>query len=106
MMDTLSIGNGPGVIIMFILTLTSGVIAYLAKRNEASRDRSIEKLKFRCHDIEIANNLQEVTIAKLASKLWSDDKLTNTVREAVRSEMLDWQNRLWEKGIIQKPKKE
>lgn len=74
--------NMEKLIIEIGLLLISGLLGFYTKQLER-RIASMEK-----NNKQISDDL-----IRLESKLWSEEKLTNTIQNAVKMSLLDWENK-------------
>ena len=81
----------------WIVTVIMGIVFSLLIRLLMEKDKKKEA------DIEFLkkkNIEQDLELQHLKDKLWSEEKLTGVIVDAVRVSMTDWENKMLKSGFI------
>jgi len=89
-----------------VVGIIGQVIGSLAKRNQAKQDEEIRDIKRKEENFEKEMLELRNIMIELKSKLWSDEKLSKTITDAVNLALTDWQLKMFKEGyFISNPKK-
>lgn len=81
------------IIIGIVFTILYGITSYLFAQKDKRQEKCLDWLKEKAR-------LQELKIQHLEDKLWSEEKLTGVIVNAVALAMTNWENQMLKSGFI------
>ena len=80
-------------IIAVLQIMLWGITFFLLKQKFVKQEKDIEYLQKQTQE-------QELKLQHLRDKLWSEDKLTGVIVDAVKLSMTEWENEMLKSGLI------
>jgi len=91
----------PSIVAVFVgsaITMIFGIVGYLFKRDQKNQDDLIKELDSENKTLSGKVTTLESDIRLLISKLWSDEKLSKVITNAVNLAFSEWQLRMIKEG--------